>query len=100
MTMSNISLHFFPSVLDSSESYRPGGAFLSAACWAGWAFLHATVTLLKCLFLGGRVAYRILFLDLGSNLGPLSLEARSLNHWTAREVPKVSFLIQPNIPSM
>ena len=58
MTMSNISLHFFPSVLDSSESYRPGGDFLSAACWAGWAFLHATVTLLKCLFLGGRVAYR------------------------------------------
>ena len=35
-----------------------------------------------------------MFLDQGSNSTPLTVEAQSLNHWTAREVPICDVLSQ------
>ena len=39
------------------------------------------------------MACRILVPRPGINPVPPALEARSLNHWTAREVPMVAFII-------
>ena len=53
----------------------------------GGAYNPHFILLLLLLFLFCHVAYRILVPRPGVEPMPPALEARSLNHWTAREVP-------------
>ena len=58
--------------------------------WLCWVLVAARgIFVVACGLLGA--ACGILFPDQGSNPGPPALGARSLNHWTTREIPFICF---------
>ena len=66
--------------------------------WHAWPH-DSCLWLFPCLFFvcfgGTPVAYKILVPPPGINLMSPELEAWSLNHWTAREMPPMCLLISP-----